>query len=54
MPVPYNERANSRKDVAFTVRADEHGGKRWVRLEGVEFVRRFVLHGQAALRFCTD
>ena len=30
--------------MAFTVRADEQGGKRLVRLDGVEFVRRFVLH----------
>ena len=30
--------------VAFTVRADDHGGKRMVRLEGTEFVRRFLLH----------
>ena len=26
------------------MRADDHGGKRMVRLEGVEFVRRFLLH----------
>ena len=32
------------EQVAFTVRADDHGGKRMVRLEGVEFVRRFLLH----------
>ena len=30
--------------VAFTVRANEHGGKRLVRLPGAEFVRRFLLH----------
>jgi Putative transposase/Transposase zinc-binding domain len=30
--------------VVFTVRADEHGGKRRLRLEGAEFVRRFLLH----------
>jgi Putative transposase len=34
----------SSEGVAFTVRADEHGGKRLVRLDGVEFVRRFLLH----------
>ena len=41
-----NERIHSvgAEQVAFTVRADEHGGKRMVRLEGVEFVRRFLLH----------
>ena len=31
-------------EVVFTVRADEHGGKRTVRLAGQEFVRRFLLH----------
>ena len=30
--------------VGFTVRADDRGGKRRVRLEGGEFVRRFLLH----------
>lgn len=30
--------------VAFTVRANDHGGKRLVRLPGAEFVRRFLLH----------
>ena len=30
--------------VSFKVRGDGHGGKRWVRLPGVEFVRRFLLH----------
>ena len=30
--------------VAFTVRAGDKGGKRLVRLAGVEFVRRFLLH----------
>ena len=30
--------------VAFTARADDKGGKRLVRLEGTEFVRRFMLH----------
>lgn len=30
--------------VAWRVRADPHGGKRIVKLDGVEFVRRFVLH----------
>ena len=30
--------------VAFTVRADQRGGKRMVRLGGAEFVRRFMLH----------
>ena len=31
-------------EVAFTVRGDDHGGKRMVRLDGSEFVRRFLLH----------
>jgi hypothetical protein len=31
-------------EVAFKVRADAHGGKRTVRLPGVEFVRRFLQH----------
>ena len=30
--------------VAFTARADAKGGKRMVRLDGAEFVRRFMLH----------
>jgi len=30
--------------VAFKVRADTKGGKRFVQLDGVEFVRRFLLH----------
>lgn len=30
--------------VAFKVRADTQGGKRTVRLDGAEFVRRFMLH----------
>ena len=32
------------KQVVFTVRADDKGGKRMCRLEGTEFVRRFLLH----------
>ena len=45
-----NERIRtvSQREVAFTVRADHHGGnrnaKRLVRLDGQEFVRRFMLH----------
>ena len=41
-----NERIRhvSETEVAFNVRADEKGGKRLVRLDGVEFVRRFMLH----------
>lgn len=31
-------------EVAFKVRADDHGGKRTVRLPDVEFVRRFLRH----------
>lgn len=31
-------------EVVFTVRADDRGGKRRMRLEGAEFVRRFLLH----------
>ena len=31
-------------EVVFTVRADEHGGKRTERLQGEEFVRRYLLH----------
>ena len=32
------------KEVVFSVRANDRGGKRLERLEGVEFVRRFLLH----------
>jgi hypothetical protein len=41
-----NERikAVTPKEVVFTVRADDQGKKRTVRLEGAEFVRRFLLH----------
>ena len=45
-----NERIRAVDDtgVAFTVRADDHGAncnaKRLVRMEGAEFVRRFLLH----------
>ena len=41
-----NERIRhvSETEVAFNVRADDKGGKRLVRLDGVEFVRRFLLH----------
>src|ERR1035437_8058361 len=41
-----NERIRSvgHTEVAFRVRADDQGGKRMVRLQGVEFVRRFMLH----------
>jgi len=41
-----NERIASvgQNEVAFKVRADAHGGKRTVRLPGVEFVRRFLRH----------
>ncbi len=41
-----NERihAITTEDVAFTVRANDQGGKRLERLPGVEFVRRFLLH----------
>ena len=31
-------------EVVFSVRADDHGGKRQVRLVGDEFIRRFLLH----------
>jgi Putative transposase len=31
-------------EVVFSVRADEHGGKRRVTLAGDEFIRRFLLH----------
>ena len=37
-------RAIDQSQVAFTVRANEHGGKRLERLEGQEFVHRFMLH----------
>jgi hypothetical protein len=37
-------RSVSTEQVAFTVRADDHGGKRMVKLAGAEFVRRFMLH----------
>lgn len=37
-------RAVDARQVAFTVRADGHGGKRLLRLHGVEFLRRFLLH----------
>ena len=41
-------RAVSEHEVAFSVRADDHGAncnaKRLVRLDGTEFVRRFMLH----------
>ena len=41
-----NERVRAVNDheVAFSVRADDHGGKRTVRLEDAQFVRRFLLH----------
>ena len=41
-----NERISSvgQSDIAFKVRADAHGGKRTVRLPGVEFVRRVLQH----------
>jgi Putative transposase/Transposase zinc-binding domain len=41
-----NERIHSvgAQQVVFKVRGDDQGGKRWVRLSGVEFVRRFLLH----------
>ncbi len=41
-----NERIRSVGDqeVTFSVRADDKGGKRLQRLEGVEFVRRFMQH----------
>ena len=41
-----NERikAASTQEVCFTVRADEHGGKRGLRLPTTEFIRRFLLH----------
>jgi hypothetical protein len=37
-------RAVTPEQVAFTVRADDHGGKRLVWMDGPEFVRRFLLH----------
>ena len=37
-------RAVNEQGVAFTTRADDQGGKRTVRLNGAEFVRRFLLH----------
>ncbi len=41
-----NERIRSVSDseVGLSVRADDQGGKRTLRLQGVEFVRRFLLH----------
>lgn len=41
-----NERIRTMTDteVVFSVRANEHGGKRLERQAGVEFVRRFLLH----------
>ena len=41
-----NERIRcvSEREVAFSVRADDHGSKRLVRLDGPEFVRRLMLH----------
>ena len=41
-----NERIGviDQSEVVFTVRADDHGGKRRMRLDGTEFVRRFMLH----------
>jgi hypothetical protein len=41
-----NERIHSvgAQQVVFKVRGDDQGGKCWVRLSGVEFVRRFLLH----------
>ena len=37
-------RSISANQVVFTVRANDKGGKRVVRLDGTEFVRRFLLH----------
>ena len=37
-------RAITPEEVAFNVRANDHGGKRLERLAGEEFVRRFLLH----------
>ncbi len=41
-----NERiqAVTEREVVFSARADDRGGKRTVRLEGAEFVRRFMQH----------
>jgi len=41
-----NERIRriSQSEVAFTVRGDDKGGKRLIRLDGAEFVRRFLQH----------
>lgn len=41
-----NERikAVTADEVVFTVRADDKGGKRAIRLDGAEFIRRFMLH----------
>ena len=41
-----NERIRviDQSEVVLTVLADDHGGKRRIRLEGTEFVRRFLLH----------
>ncbi|TXT38471.1 MAG: putative transposase [Comamonadaceae bacterium] len=45
-PTISNERIGSinKGEVAFTVRANDKGGKRLHRMEGSEFVRRFLLH----------
>lgn len=37
-------RAISTQEVTFTVRADDKGGKRRIRLDGAEFVYRFLAH----------
>ena len=37
-------RAITAQQVTITVRADDHGGKQLVRIDGLEFVRRFLLH----------
>ncbi len=37
-------RAVNEHGVVFSVRADDKGGKRNIRLDGTEFVRRFLLH----------
>ena len=41
-----NERikAVTEREVVFSARADDKGGKRTVRMEGAEFVRRFMQH----------
>ena len=41
-----NERMRSVSEsaVTFSVRADDHGGKRNIRIDGTEFVRRFLVH----------